>query len=112
MDTSGTSGSADGSSGVVSGTGDFEPDCSMCNAEVDPDPLCHSGYDPKLDECVCDPGYVFESGSDDFTCVVDSGPDDCGDDPNVIVLPRGGCMCAEGYDWCSTEPDDLTCCEV
>lgn len=115
--TSSTSGSGESSGAVVSGTsGGFEPDCSRCSAEVEPDPPCNSSFNPETEQCECDLGYEFVSDElDDFECEQSGGTDggaDCGSDPNVEVDANGDCTCVDGYEWCSEGPDDLTCCEV
>jgi len=88
---------------------DVPLDCSQCNAQVAPDPGCHSTFDPASWTCDCDPGYVYATDDlDDFTCVPGRY---CGSDPHVEPYGNGRCICAEGYGWCSPDPDDLTCCE-
>ncbi len=108
-ETDGDASSTGDAGGEDSGTG-APLDCSMCNADVDPDPLCHSAFNPETGQCECDPGYVFEG--EGFECVRSDEAGDCGDDPNVMVDQNGDCQCATGYAWCSTDPDELTCCEV
>ena len=96
------------STGDESSSGGFEPDCSMCNAQVAPNPACHSAFNASSGTCDCEAGYVYETADlDDFTCV----PGDfCGSDPNVELSGSGRCTCADGYVWCSADPADLTCC--
>ncbi|MCR9159839.1 MAG: hypothetical protein ACE37F_05780 [Nannocystaceae bacterium] len=92
-----------------------EVDCSECNADVDPDPLCHSEFNEASGQCECDDGYDWENpnATDDFECErVDSKPGtgDCGTDPNTTTNANGDCVCVAGFDWCSSDPADLTCC--
>ncbi len=91
-----------------------EVDCSECNADVDPDPLCHSSYNAASGQCECDPGYVFESNAaNDFECEREEskpGTGDCGTDPNTATDANGNCICTAGFEWCSADPADLTCC--
>ena len=91
-----------------------EVDCSECNADVDPDPLCHSSFNDASGMCECDEGYVFESAAaNDFECEREDskpGTGDCGTDPNTATDANGNCICTAGFDWCSSDPDDLTCC--
>lgn len=114
-ETGSADGTGAGSSGdVVSTSGGPEIDCSLCDADNDPDPLCHSSFDAASGQCVCDPGYVFE-GDDGFQCVREDpmpGTGGCGDDPNVTTDAAGNCVCDAGYEWCSNDPEDLTCCEA
>lgn len=108
-------GSTEESTGAGSSSGGFEPDCSMCNANVDPDPLCHSAFNPATGACECDAGYEYETTDpDDFTCILiggGSGGADC-EDPNSSTDVNGNCVCNEGYEWCSDDPTDLSCCEM
>ena len=111
--TSGTTGRASG----AESTGEFVPDCTMCSAEVDPDPLCHSSFNAANGTCECDPGYEWENPTDpnDFSCVQieDEKPSACGaEGSNSTTNANGDCVCVEGYEWCTTDPDDLTCCEA
>ena len=91
-----------------------EVDCSECSADVDPDPLCHSEFNTNTGLCECDDGYVFESNaSNNFKCEREEskpGTGDCGTDPNTTTNASGDCICTAGYEWCSSDPDDLTCC--
>lgn len=94
-----------------------EVDCSECSADVDPDPLCHSEFNPSTGLCECDAGYVFENPNDpnDFECNREDskpGTGDCGTDPNTTTDANNNCICVSGYEWCSSDPDDLTCCPV
>lgn len=116
---SGTTGADLGSSGIVeSGSSGAAIDCAQCEADVQPDPLCHSEYDAENDVCVCDAGYTFESsdpaGDSNFECEPVERPptDECGSDPNITVGEDGGCVCVEGWMFCTTDPDDYSCCEV
>ena len=119
-DTDDSDDSASETTGGASGadsTGEFVPDCSMCSAETDPDPLCHSEFNPANGTCECDAGYEWENPSDpnDFTCVQseDEEPSACGaEGSNSTTNANGDCVCVEGYEWCTTDPDDLTCCEA
>lgn len=106
-------GSSSGEPETGSSSGGLEADCSMCNADAEPDPLCHSSFNPETGACECDAGYTFETDAlDDFTCVLDPNSGAGGDDPNVTVNEDGDCACAEGWEWCSTDPADLSCCEA
>ncbi len=91
-----------------------EVDCSECSASVDPDPLCHSEFNPSTGACECDEGYVFESNDpNDFECEREDpkpGTGDCGTDPNTSTNANGDCICVNGTEWCSDDPNDLTCC--
>lgn len=93
------------------------PDCTRCDAGQEPDPLCHSEYDATNDVCVCDEGYVFESsdpaGNNNFECErSDSKPPtgDCGSDPNNATDANGQCVCVDGWQFCTADPDDFSCC--
>ncbi|MCR9159416.1 MAG: hypothetical protein ACE37F_23075 [Nannocystaceae bacterium] len=117
-DTPATGSTTDSATGADTGsTGSFEIDCSMCNADVDPDPLCHSEFNPATGNCECDDGYEWEDieAPDNFACVrVDEKePSDCGE-PGSNTMPDadGNCVCVEGFEWCTNDPDDLTCCEA
>lgn len=110
--TSDTSGAASTSGGLdESGSSGAAIDCSRCDAEVQPDVLCHSEYDAALDVCACDEGFIFESsdpaGESNFECV-EGG---CGSDPNNEVDAAGQCVCAEGWTFCTSDLDDFSCCE-
>lgn len=91
-----------------------EVDCTECSASVDPDPLCHSEFNANTGMCECDDGYVFESSDpNDFECEREApkpGTGDCGTDPNTSTNANGDCICINGTEWCSDDPDDLTCC--
>lgn len=92
-----------------------EVDCSECSADVDPDPLCHSEFNSASGQCECDNGYVWENPNDpnDFECEREEskpGTGDCGTDPNTTTNANGDCVCTSGFEWCSDDPDDLTCC--
>ncbi|MGH1340887.1 MAG: hypothetical protein ACRBN8_05015 [Nannocystales bacterium] len=111
--TSGTSGSESTSDGAAeSGSSGAALDCSRCDADAEPDVLCHSSYDAAADLCVCDAGFEF-SGND-FECVPveGTGGSDCGTDPNIMVAADGSCVCVEGWNFCTTDPDDFSCCEA
>lgn len=112
--TAGDDESGDSSGTVVSGSSGEPPfDCSMCNPNVDPDPLCNSSFNPDTNQCECNPGFEFESDDpSDFTCVPAESTGDCGDDPNITTDANGNCVCAEGFEFCSADPADLTCCEA
>ncbi len=93
------------------------PDCTRCDAGQEPDPLCHSEYDASNDVCVCDAGYVFESsdpaGNSNFECErTDSKPPtgECGSDPNNSTDAAGQCVCVDGWQFCTADPDDYSCC--
>lgn len=117
--TSDTSGAASTSGGLdESGSSGAAIDCSRCDAEVQPDVLCHSEYDGANDVCVCDAGYTFESsdpaGESNFECERDETQpkDGCGSDPNNAVNAAGECVCVDGWEFCTPDPDDYSCCEV
>jgi hypothetical protein len=69
------------------------------------------------DECLCDPGYQFESDDpDDFDCdrIPGKGGDDsCGGDANNPIHLEGQvCVCDSGFNWCNPDDlNDLSCCE-
>lgn len=93
------------------------PDCTRCDSGQEPDALCHSEYDAANDVCVCDDGYVFESsnpaGNSNFECErTDSKPGtgDCGSDPNNATDAAGQCVCVEGWQFCTSDPNDYACC--
>jgi hypothetical protein len=67
------------------------------------------------EECLCDPGYQFESEGD-FDCdrIPGKGGDDsCGGDAtNPIHLEGQVCVCDSGFNWCDPDDlNDLSCCE-
>ena len=77
--------------------------------------LCHSDFNSNGD-CVCDPGYEWEDPSDDDNYECNPIPpkpgsaDACdGTDNNELVGDE--CFCLDGFNWCSSDPDDFTCCE-
>ncbi len=92
-----------------------EVDCSECSADVEPDALCHSSYNPATNSCECDDNYEFASNApDDFECERSEArpaTGDCGVDPNTGVNGAGDCICENGTVWCSDDPADLTCCD-
>ena len=107
-DDSNSTGEEEASEDEATSSGEAPLDCSQCNARLDPDPGCHSAFDPASWTCDCDPGYVYATDDlDDFTCVPGRY---CGADPNVEPYGGGRCICAEGYRWCSPDPEDLSCC--
>lgn len=111
--TSGTTGDASG----AGSSGEFVPDCTMCSADTDPDPLCNSSFNAANGTCECDAGYEWENPADpnDFTCVQadEEKPSACGaPGSNSMTDVDGNCTCVEGFDWCTTDPNDLTCCEA
>lgn len=115
-DTDSTSGTTGDGSGADS-TGEFVPDCTMCNTDADPDPLCHSSFNAANGTCECDAGYEWENPTDpnDFACVQieEEEPSACGaPGSNSTTDANGDCTCIEGYEWCTTDPSDLTCCEA
>lgn len=85
-----------------------QQDCSMCG-----NPGCNSQV---VDEqCVCDPGYEFAHPEDDndFDCdriLGKPGDASCGGEAN-IHLEGNFCVCDNGYNWCSDDESDLSCCE-
>jgi len=77
--------------------------------------LCHSDFN-SAGECVCDPGYEWEDPNDDDNYECDPIPpkpasaDACdGSDNNVLMGDE--CFCLDGFNWCSSDPNDFTCCE-
>lgn len=93
------------------------PDCTRCDGGQEPDALCHSEYNATQDVCECDAGYVFESsdpaGNSNFECErTDTKPPtgDCGSDPNNATNSAGQCVCVEGWQFCTAELDDYSCC--
>lgn len=93
------------------------PDCTRCDAGQQPDSLCHSTYDAANDVCNCDAGYVFENsdpaGNSDYECErTDSKPptSECGSDPNNATDAAGQCVCVEGWQFCSDDETDYSCC--
>lgn len=60
-------------------SGELVPDCTMCNTETDPDPLCHSSFDATSGACECDAGFEWEDPNDvsDFTCVLSEAEGSC-----------------------------------
>ncbi len=117
--TSETGGAESSSTGAdESGSSGAAIDCSQCDADVQPDVLCHSEYDAANDVCACEDGYVFvdsdPAGNSNFECELGEEPpvDGCGSDPNNTVDADGNCVCIEGWTFCTSDPDDYSCCEV
>jgi hypothetical protein len=83
-------------------------DCNQCGEES----VCdsHLGDDGM---CYCDPGHVWSdpNDSDNFDCdEIPSKPD-----INACVEPHNvqfdnECFCECGWNWCSNDPADLSCC--
>lgn len=87
----------------------------MCTQSDQPDPLCQSLFDPDTGTCVCAEGHEFADPNDpnDFTCVPsEDEPAVCGaPGSNSAADANGDCVCLRGFEWCTNDPDDLTCCE-
>lgn len=100
--------------------------CCVDDSQVDPDDYadCPNCGDPGcnnsiiVDEfgdevCACDEGYDWADPSDDgdYLCIDSGGKgsDACTGPNNVIIGDE--CFCEAGYDFCTDDPDDLSCCE-
>jgi hypothetical protein len=86
-----------------------EDDCSEC----DNAPRCHSHLEETTQECLCDPGHQWKNpGNDnDFECEKippKPGTSDCIEDNSYVL--GDSCFCMEGFKWCSSDQEDLTCC--
>ena len=84
--------------------------CDECGAL-----LCHSDFNADGD-CVCDPGFEWEDPNDDDNYECDPIPSkpgtaDACDGTDNNHLEGDECFCDVGYNWCSSDPDDFTCCE-
>jgi hypothetical protein len=82
----------------------------------------HSHLDPQ-GYCICDAGYgwctLAGSAGGNNCCPLDSGTDDsdtngsstpCVSGSNNEVGSDGQCHCLAGFDWCSSDINDLNCC--
>ena len=72
---------------------------------------CGSAFANNDENCVCDPGYERCNPNDpgDTDCCEKTGKGSLECEPNSS-LEGDECFCNEGYAWCTSDPDDLTCC--
>ena len=73
--------------------------------------LSHS-HETSNGGCVCDAGYEWEepSDADNLTCVPEMVKDGTCEEPNNVEID-GTCSCVDGFSWCSTDPNDFSCCQ-
>lgn len=89
--------------------------CVITVGSLDCDECGNTGCNNQVvgDTCLCDQGY--EMTGDDFECTripPKGGDANCGNDPdNPVHLEGDVCVCDDGYNWCSPDPNDLSCCE-
>jgi hypothetical protein len=86
-----------------------EDNCSTC----DNAPRCHSDLDEATDTCRCDPGHQWANpgNENDFECrriPPRPGSAQCVEDNSHVQ--GDSCYCDNGFNWCSKDRDDLTCC--
>lgn len=97
-------------SGCVITTGSV--DCEVCNDS----PLCHNQEVTNTNGevvCVCDPGYTWEDPNDSTNLECERVPSKPGAsncvEPNSEQIGEQ-CYCVDGYNWCTADENDLTCC--
>jgi hypothetical protein len=97
----------DGGTVVVNGGGTNECDCIACHSHEVPD---RDGDGQP--ECECDPGYEWENpmDADDHSCTRIMTESLCNQPYHTQV--GDSCFCIAGWEWCTDDPADLTCCEV
>lgn len=63
-------------------------------------------------ECFCDANYEWEDPNDDENFECNRIPPKSGecDQPNSFV-EGDQCFCNQGFNWCTSDPNDFTCCE-
>ncbi len=84
-------------------------DCSECG---------NTGCDSQLSngQCVCDPGHEWANPDDDADFECDRIPPKPGDETcggiedNPVHSEGDVCVCDSGFNWCTDDPADLSCC--